>query len=172
MEIADLHEGNRDAWNRTSRGGYGCDVAKDVALIRSGGTNLMPAELRLLGDLSGVDRAIHLQCSHGLDALSLLSLGAREVVGIDISEEMIALAREKSDALGARARWIRADVLDAPHDLDGTADLVHTGRGALPWMMDLDAWARVVARLLRPGGRVHLLEGHPLDSLWREDAER
>lgn len=172
METTDLHEGNRDAWNRTSRGGYGRDIGADVALIRSGGTNLMPAELRLLGDLSGVRRAIHLQCSHGLDALSLLNLGAEEVVGIDISEEMLASAKEKSDALGARARWVRADVFDAPPDLDGTADLVHTGRGALCWMMDLNAWARVVARLLRPGGRVHIFEGHPLDFLWKEDAER
>lgn len=171
MEIGDRHEGNRDAWNRTSRGGYGRDVAGDVALLRSGGTNLMPEELRLLGDLSGVRRAIHLQCSHGFDALSLLNLGVEETIGIDISEEMLASAREKSEALGAQATWIRADVLDAPSELDGTADLIHTGRGALCWMMDLDAWARVVARLLRPGGRLHLFEGHPLDFVWREDAE-
>ena len=170
MDIADLHAGNRDVWNRTSRGGYGRDVEADVSLLRGGGTNLMPAETRLLGDLRGVRRAIHLQCSHGLDALSLLNLGAEAVIGIDISEEMLLSAREKSDALGANARWIRADVLDAPHDLDGTADLVHTGRGAIPWMMDLEAWAAVVARLLRPGGRFHLFEGHPLDTLWDEEA--
>ena len=77
---------------------------------------------------------------------------------------------EKSDALGARARWVRADVLETPHDLDGTADLVYTGRGALCWMTDLDAWAAVVARLLRPGGRLVLFEGHPLDFMWETEA--
>jgi SAM-dependent methyltransferase len=106
-----------------------------------------------------------------MEALSLLGLGVEEVVGIDISEEMIALANRKSSALGANATWIRSDVLETPHELDGTADLVYTGRGAICWMLDLDAWAAVVARLLKPGGRLLLFEGHPLDFLWEEEAE-
>lgn len=130
----------------------------------------MDAERRLLGDLHGhCERAVHLQCSYGLDALSLWNLGAKEIVGIDISEELLVRAQVASDALGAPARWIRADVLDTPHDLDGTADLVYTGRGAVCWMMDLDAWSRVVARLLKPGGRFLLFEGHPLDFLWETE---
>lgn len=169
MNISAMHEGNRDAWNRTARDGYGGDVEGDVALLGNGGTTLMDAELRLLGDLRGYRRAIHLQCSHGMEALSLLGLGVEEVVGIDISEEMIALANRKSAALGANARWIRSDVLEAPRELDGTADLVYTGRGAICWMLDLDAWAVVVARLLKPGGRFLLFEGHPLDFLWEEE---
>jgi hypothetical protein len=36
-------------------------------------------------------------------------------------------------------------------------------------MMDLDAWAAVVSRLLKPGGKLFLFEGHPLDFLWDED---
>lgn len=170
-DIRRLHEGNRDAWNRTARGGYGSEIEQHLALLREGGTNLLPAERRILGDLSDwCSRAIHLQCSYGLDALGLLNIGAGEVVGIDISEEMIARAKEKSAALGAPATWIRADVLDTPHELDGTADLVYTGRGAICWMMDLDAWAAVVSRLLKPGGKLFLFEGHPLDFLWDEEA--
>ena len=38
-------------------------------------------------------------------------------------------------------------------------------------MMDLQAWARVVARLLKPGGRFFIHEGHPLDWVWEVDAE-
>ena len=30
-------------------------------------------------------------------------------------------------------------MLDVPHDLDGTADLLYTGRGAIIWLQDLDA---------------------------------
>ncbi len=171
MDVTQIHEGNRDAWDRTARGGYGANVAADVDLIRNGGTSLMEAELRLLGDLRGrCELAIHLQCSHGLDALSLLNLGAEEVVGVDISEEMLKYAQGKSDALGARATWIRSDVLDIPRELSGVADLVYTGKGAICWMMDIDLWAAVVARLLKPGGRFLLFEGHPLDFLWQEDA--
>ena len=36
------------------------------------------------------------------------------------------------------------------------------GIGALCWLPDIDAWARVVDELLRPGGRLHLVEFHPV----------
>ena len=34
--------------------------------------------------------------------------------------------------------------------------------GAMTWLSDLDAWAQGVARVLRPGGRLVLLEFHPV----------
>ena len=84
---------------------------------------------------------------------------------------MIAVAEAKGRALNAPATWYRSDILETPHELDGTADLVYTGRGALCWIMDLDAWARVVARLLKPGGKLYLYEGHPVSEMWTmEDA--
>ena len=85
---------------------------------------------------------------------------------MDISERMIASARRKSAALAAPATWFQRDVLDTPHALNGTADLVYTGKGAVPWMMDLTAWSQVIVRLLRPGGAFYLFEGHPLDWVW------
>ena len=88
------------------------------------------------------------------------------MVGLDISERMIQAARRKSEALNARALWYCCDVLEAPPELDGTADLVYTGRGALSWIMDIATWSRTVARLLKPGGRLYVFEGHPLDWVW------
>jgi len=76
-----------------------------------------------------------------------------------------------SEAVGAPARWIVADVIDAPTELDGTADLVYTGRGALIWLHDLDAWAAVIARLLAPDGRLVLFDGHPAEWLFDGDAD-
>ena len=88
--------------------------------------------MSLLGDLHGrCRRAIHLQCAGGRDTLSLWNLGADEVVGVDLSPRMIELAERLTAATGAPARWFRADVLDTPAELDGTADLVYTGRGSL-----------------------------------------
>jgi ubiquinone/menaquinone biosynthesis C-methylase UbiE len=72
------------------------------------------------------------------------------VIGVDISDNMIACARAKSDQLGAPATWYCCDILDTPSHLNQTADLVYTGRGALNWIMDIEAWATVVARLLKP----------------------
>ncbi len=145
--------------------------ADAVEFLRSGGNFLFASERQLLGDLTPwCKRAIHLQCSGGLDALSLLQQGAAEVVGVDISERLLASARRKSDTLGARATWYHSDILQTPAELDGTADLVYTGKGALCWMLDLPAWARVAARLLAPGGRLFILEAHPMTWVWDQQA--
>jgi SAM-dependent methyltransferase len=41
-------------------------------------------------------------------------------------------------------------------------DLVYTGVGALNWLPDIAGWARVVAALLRPGGRLYVRDAHPM----------
>lgn len=173
-EVADvrgIHAANRQAWDEAAER-YERWLDEAIELIRSGGTNLLPPELELIGDLHGAcRRAIHLQCAGGRDTLSLWNLGADEVIGIDFSPRMLELARRLAEATGAPARWIEADVLDAPHELDGTADLLYTGRGALIWLADLDAWAAVLARLLAPHGRLVLFEGHPVEWLFDVDAD-
>jgi SAM-dependent methyltransferase len=169
-EAERLRDANQAAWDLVAAK-YAPDVERDVERLRSGGTSLMEPELETLTPLlRGCRRAIHLQCSHGLDALSLWRLGAREVVGVDLSERMLAQARRKAGLLGAPATWHHADVLAPPPELAGTAELVYTGKGALPWVMDLSTWAGVVARLLRPGGHFYILEGHPLTWVWAPDA--
>jgi SAM-dependent methyltransferase len=158
---------NRASWDLTAQK-YAAESEADIEFLRHGGISLMQAEIRVLGDLSGCNRAVHLQCSHGLDTLSLLNLGVSSVVGVDFSEKMLALARLKSAALQAHAKWIQADVLELPETLGGSADLVFTGKGALPWVQDLDRWASGIAWVLAPGGRLFLLEGHPLNWLWKK----
>jgi ubiquinone/menaquinone biosynthesis C-methylase UbiE len=164
------HQETGVAWNVTAAI-YERDEEEDIAMLRAGGTSLLPLEQRFLQGLNTwCERAIHLQCAGGSDTLSLWKMGASEVVGVDISEKMIAVARRKTAALGAPARWYCCDILDTPHELDASADLIYTGRGALPWMMDIQAWARLVARLLKPGGKLYVFEGHPLDWVWDMDA--
>ena len=129
-----------------------------------------PVEHDLIGDLHGrCRRAIHLQCAGGRDTLSLWNLGADEVIGVDISPRMLDLAARLTAATGAPARWIECDVLDTPHELDGTADLLYTGRGAIMWLQDLDAWAAVLRRLLAPAGRLVIFDAHPAEWLFDTD---
>jgi SAM-dependent methyltransferase len=164
-----MHAANRLAWDEAAERYEGW-FAEAVELIASGGTNLLPPELELIGDLHGTcRRAIHVQCAGGRDTLSLWNLGADEVVGIDFSPRMLELARRLSEAVGAPARWVLADVLDTPHELDGTADLVYTGRGSIIWLQDLDGWAAVLRRLLAPSGRLVIFEGHPVEWLFDVD---
>ena len=166
-----MHAANRAAWDEAAERYEGW-FEESVAEIRSGGSNLFAVEQRLIGDLRGrCRRAIHLQCAGGRDSLALWRLGAEEVVGIDFSPRMLDLARRLTEATGAPARWLLADVVDTPHDLDASGDLVYTGRGSLIWLHDLDAWAAVVVRLLSPTGRFVLFEGHPVEWLFDVDAD-
>jgi SAM-dependent methyltransferase len=167
-DVRGMHAANRAAWDQAAERYEGW-FEESAAQIRVGGSNLFPLEEALIGDLRGrCRRAIHLQCAGGRDSLSLWNLGAEEVVGIDFSPRMLDLARRLTAATGAPATWVEADVLDVPHHLDGTADLLYTGRGSLMWLQDLDAWAAVLLRLLAPGGRLVLFEGHPAE--WLFDA--
>lgn len=170
MDIHDLHQETGDAWDQAATI-YERSEAEDIEFLRSGGNSLMAPEQRILGDLRPwCQRAIHLQCAGGTDTFSLLAQGAHEVVGTDVSPRMIAVARRKAEALGAAAKFHVCDTLEVSHDLNNTADLVYTGRGALPWMMDIGAWGRVVAGLLPPGGKLYIFEGHPLDWVWDMEA--
>jgi SAM-dependent methyltransferase len=170
-DIRAMHRANRAAWDEAAERYEGW-LAEAIELIGGGGSNLLEPERALIGDLHGrCRRAIHLQCAGGRDTLSLWTMGADEVVGIDFSPRMLELARRLAEAVGAPARWIEADVLDAPHELDGTGDLVYTGRGSLIWLADLEAWAAVVRRLVAPGGRFVLFEGHPVEWLFDVDDE-
>src|SRR4029079_6728882 len=111
-----MHASNRAAWDEAAERYEGW-LAEAIELIRGGGTNLFGAEVELIGDLRGrCRRAIQLQCAGGRDTLSLWNLGADEVVGIDFSPRMLALARRLAEATGVPARWIHSDGLDtAPH---------------------------------------------------------
>jgi SAM-dependent methyltransferase len=114
-----------------------------------------------LGDISGL-RGVHLQCHLGTDTVSLSRLGAR-MSGLDFSAPAIATARDLAASAGAEIDFHVADVHSAVDVLGGQAyDLVFTGIGALCWLPDVDRWARVVAGLLRPGGRLFLREAHPM----------
>jgi SAM-dependent methyltransferase len=123
----------------------------------------------LLGDLAGC-RGVHLQCHIGTDTLSLARLGA-EMTGLDFSAPALEEARRLAAATGTTVDYVLADVRRAAEVLPaGAFDLVFTGIGALCWVPDVAEWARVVATLLAPGGRLFMREGHPV--LWALDTER
>jgi SAM-dependent methyltransferase len=118
-------------------------------------------DLPLLGDVSGL-RGAHLQCHLGTDTISLARLGA-SMTGLDFSGAAVAEATRLAAAAGADASFVQADVYDAAGILQpGSFDLVYTGVGALTWLPDIRRWARVVADLLRPGGRLFIRDGHPM----------
>lgn len=131
---------------------------------------LCPVELAELGPLVPGKRLLHLQCHFGMDTLGWARLGA-SVTGLDFSGPAVEAARRLSAESGIPGRFIHANVYDAPAALGGEQfDVVYTGIGALNWLPDVRAWARVAAACVRPGGILYLYEGHPV--LFILDPER
>ncbi|GIF47733.1 methyltransferase family protein [Asanoa ferruginea] len=126
-------------------------------------------DLPRLGDVRGL-RGVHLQCHIGTDTISLSRLGAR-MTGLDFSTASIAEARKLAERLGDPTEFVESDVYAAADVLPNESfDLVFTGIGALCWLPSVQRWAQVVARLLKPGGRLFIREGHPV--LWSIDDAR
>lgn len=118
-------------------------------------------ELPRLGDIAGL-RALHLQCHIGTDTLSLARLGAR-MTGLDFSAASLAEARRLAERCAATIDYVEASVYDAAQVLQpGSFDLIYTGIGALNWLPRIEPWARTVASLLKPGGRLFMREWHPV----------
>jgi SAM-dependent methyltransferase len=91
------------------------------------------------------------------------------VTGVDFSLPAVRAARALARRAGIDARFVHSNVYDLPEVLDGQYDIVYTGKGAMCWLPDLNGWARVIARFLRPGGRFYVLEDHPAAELFPND---
>ena len=122
-----------------------------------------------LGDLGGLD-VVHLQCHIGSDTISLARLGGR-VTGVDFSPAALAVARDLADRGRGRGRFVESELYAVPDVLGAEFDLVYTGVGALNWLPDIAARARVVAGLLRPGGRLYVRDAHPMMNTVYADPE-
>jgi demethylmenaquinone methyltransferase / 2-methoxy-6-polyprenyl-1,4-benzoquinol methylase len=96
-------------------------------------------------------RALDVATGTGDLAIALARRGG-DVVGSDFSEGMLERARAKSAAV----RWEQANALALPYD-DNAFDAVTVGFGARNFS-DLRAGLAEMTRVVKPGGRVVILE--------------
>lgn len=103
-------------------------------------------------------RLLDIGCGLGDAALALAQdLGSQgEVVGIDVSAEMITGARSRARAASCRARFTVGDALDLAEP-DCSFDAVRSER-TLQWLTDPEAAVAEMARVLRPGGLLSLID--------------
>jgi SAM-dependent methyltransferase len=169
--MTDYREVNRANWDERAPA-HAASADYNVSAFAADPQHLSDVvrfDLPLLGDVAGL-RGVHLQCHIGTDTVSLARLGAT-MTGLDFSPKSLEQARLLSERAGTPVDFVESDVYGAV-DMLGPAgfDLVYTGIGALGWLPDIARWARTVAGLLRPGGRLFIREGHPV--LWSLEYER
>jgi SAM-dependent methyltransferase len=116
-----------------------------------------PATSSLIPDVEG-KRVLDAGCGTGVYTEYLVERGA-EVVGVDVSGEMLAHA---ADRVGDRAELRRADLAEpldfAADSFDGVVSAL-----ALGYVEEWGPTFAEFARLLRPGGFLVLSTGHPMD---------
>ena len=97
------------------------------------------------------DRVLDACCGTGDLAVEAERHGGR-VVGLDFSERMLERARRKSGAI----EWVQGDALALPFDTGGF-DAATVGFGVRNLAV-LEGGHRELARVLRPGGKLAILE--------------
>ena len=157
---------NKKSWNNKVDFHVQSDFY-DLDGFLKGNTSLNDIELALLGDIKGKS-ILHLQCHFGQDTISLARLGAA-VTGIDLSDKAIEKARELSLKTDTAASFICCNIYDLPQHLDKQFDIVFTSYGTIGWLPDLDKWAHIVSRFLKPTGRFVFVEFHPVVCMFGDD---
>jgi len=137
----------------------------DMDGFYNGRNSLMDIEMSYLKSVAG-KTILHLQCHFGQDTISLSKLGAT-VTGVDFSEKAIQAAKAIATKLQTDTRFLCCDIYDLPNHLDEPFDIVFTSYGTIGWLPDLDKWAKVISKFLKPDGQLIFVEFHPV--VWMFD---
>lgn len=158
---------NRENWDRRAKEHVHSEFYNQQAFL-AGKNSLNQIELNLLESVQQKS-VLHLQCHFGQDTLSLARLGAAAVCGVDLSPEAIRIARETAQQLQLPAEFICCDLYSLPELHQNQYDIVFSSYGTIGWLPDINRWAEVVHRFLKPGGVFVFAEFHP--AMWMFDNE-
>jgi SAM-dependent methyltransferase len=116
-----------------------------------------PEVAAMLPALAGL-RVLDLGCGFGAFCRHAVENGARQVVGVDLSRNMLETARERSGAMPIR--YVEAD-LESYEPEPGAFDLVYSTL-AVHYLADFDAFCAKVRRALGDRGWFVMTTEHPV----------
>ena len=119
---------------------------------------------QMLGDVSGL-AVLDLACGEGFYTRLIRQAGAASAVGVDISSEMIALAKDSERQCPLGIEYMCSDVAALPDlglfDVVSAAYLLHYATDS----EKLQAMCRRIASQLKPGGRFVCINENPDQSV-------
>lgn len=133
------------------------DGYKKIRSNRYSANNLeeKPALFSLAPDLTG-KAVLDLGCGYGENCAEFKARGTSTVLGVDISEKMLAVAIEEHPDI----EFLRADMSDLSF-IKGKYDVVFSSL-AVHYVEDFSAFAKSVCDILNPGGYFIFSQEHPL----------
>lgn len=127
------------------------------------------AFLKTLLEQSGARRILDVACGTGVHAILFADWGY-DVVGADLSQEMIKKAKANARSSKAKVKFVRAGFGDLSAELTGEFDVVTCLGNSLPHLLTKDELARAlrdIYSVLAPGG-VLVTQNRNYDKVWTE----
>lgn len=163
-----FHSANKDRWEAASenwrqsadRRGLWSRCATEPELV------LSDKELHYLAGIAG-KRVCVLGSGDNQVVFALAGLDA-VVTSVDISQNQLQVAAQRSRELGLSIEFVQADVTDLSVLEAGSFDVVYTGGHVAVWVSDLWKYYAESARILAPGGLLMISEYHPFRRIWRD----
>jgi ubiquinone/menaquinone biosynthesis C-methylase UbiE len=152
---------NKCYWNELADVHFS-GTAYPIKQVIGGESSLRWVEIDMLTKYAG-KRILHSHCHIGLDTVSIARTNAH-VTGMDFSERAIVHAREIARFAGvANCKFFVADSSGMADDTHSHCyDVYFATYGVLVWVPDVAAWFRAAASYLQPGGRLILVDEHPI----------
>ena len=163
---------NKAAWDASAHlHGQGPDWDRLLLAASQPGFNVLDACLSAtLADLGVSGKsAVQIGCNNARELLSLGSMGAGPLLGLDQSIAFLAQAKQLAAAARREVRLIASDVYKLPNDL-GQHDLALITIGVLNWMPDLPRFFQSVRSLMHPGATLVIYETHPMLEMFQPDS--
>ena len=116
-----------------------------------------PAMAKMLPDLNGKS-VLDLGCGYGHNCIDFVRRGASRVVGVDISEKMLEVA--KSESSDDKIQYVNMSMTDIDK-LNEKFDFIYSSL-AFHYVEDFDEFAKKMFSVLDSGGELLFSQEHPI----------